>query len=77
MDLEAIAASDILLGEGVYASVFNITSPDLLYRAWQSEAQGSVGTAVYRRPVFDIVAPSQHGRPAVTVIVNAALAVIR
>ena len=65
---EAAAASDILLGEGVFASVFNVTSADLLYRAWQSEAQRSVRTAVYRRPVFDVVSPAERGRPAVTVV---------
>jgi len=65
---EAIKASQALLAEGVFASVFNITSPDLLYRAWQSEAQRAVRTAVYRRPVFDVVENAEIGRPAVTIV---------
>ena len=55
---EAVAASRALAAEGVHASVFVVTSPDLLHR-------GLRGTCPY---VLDLVSADEEGVPVVSVL---------
>lgn len=55
---EALRASDELLRSGIYASVVNCVSPDLVYRRWQKAIHGQ------RDPGGPVVA----GRPGVPVV---------
>lgn len=38
--IEALAASEMLLAEGIVSDVVNCTSPDLVFRSWQAEVRG-------------------------------------
>ncbi|MDQ6945373.1 MAG: hypothetical protein M3256_03680 [Actinomycetota bacterium] len=59
---EALRASDELLADGVYASVFNCVSPDRVYRAWQSRVLAGLDRAL--RPAEDLGAPAVELRSA-------------
>lgn len=59
---EALAASDELLADGIYASVVNCTSPDLVFRHWQEGVHTSLATL--RPPAMERRAPV----PVVTVL---------
>jgi pyruvate dehydrogenase E1 component len=58
---EALRASDDLRHDGIYASVVNCVSPDLVYRRWQSSARRGIGDgpgtlpARGRTPVVSVI----------------------
>ena len=45
-------ASDLLLSEGVFASVINVTSADQLFRRWQSSAKSTIEEAHHQPDPF-------------------------
>lgn len=51
----ALAAADDLLKDGVYASVVNCVSPDLVYRRWQDGVNAGRWTGLDNRPRVPIV----------------------
>lgn len=57
---EAVRASSALSSDGVYASVVNCISPDVVYRRWQASVHTSLDTLKLPRPVVTM--------PVVTVI---------
>ncbi|HKI97962.1 MAG TPA: 1-deoxy-D-xylulose-5-phosphate synthase N-terminal domain-containing protein [bacterium] len=63
MTAQALAASDQLREEGVYANVIQITSPDRLYEGWRDYLTGS-GAPPYLHELF----PAGERHPVVSVI---------
>jgi pyruvate dehydrogenase E1 component len=67
---EALAAADVLDGEGVRASVIQLTSADLVYRDWRSAFVAAARSASVRRTstVIDrLVPPAERVHPVVSV----------
>lgn len=67
---EALAAAEMLDREGVEATVITLTSPDRVYKSWQSRHRHAVQTArSVRRPshLHTLVLPNERGRPIVSV----------
>ena len=64
---EAVAASDELLREGVYANVINITGPGPLYRNYQDGVRLAVGGTAAEPFMSDIIPPDERTAPIVTV----------
>ena len=66
---EAVAASNTLLDEGIYANVINVTGPGPLYKAYQravrSDIWGNGRSAPFMSDIFDV---QERGAPIVTVI---------
>ncbi|MDZ7679807.1 MAG: transketolase C-terminal domain-containing protein [Acidimicrobiales bacterium] len=67
---EALCAAEELDGEGVGATVINVTSPDRLYRSWQGQVRPALdaGRAI-RRPshLHRLIPPAERDRPIVSV----------
>ena len=68
MTAQALAASDLLYEDGIYANVINLTSPDRLFTEWQSHQlarlRGEEGEAPY---LLRLVPPGER-HPMVSVI---------
>ena len=66
---EAVAASNMLLDEGIYANVINVTGPGPLYKAYQRSGRndiwGSGQSAPFMSDIFNV---QERGAPIVTVI---------
>ncbi len=68
---EALAAAELLADEeGVEATVLCLSSPDRLYRGWQSATTAPLrgGDACVRSHLEQLVLPEERGLPVVTVI---------
>jgi pyruvate dehydrogenase E1 component len=68
---EAVRASQELLSDGVYASVFNCLSPDLVYRSWQSGVHAGRLPTRGRAPVVTVL----DGHPSALAWVGSMLGV--
>lgn len=65
---EAVAASNALFDEGVYANVVNVTGPGPLYRAFQKSIHDAMdGKGSRDRFMSDSIPPESRGAPIVTV----------
>lgn len=68
---EVCRAASLLAEEGLAASVVNVTSPSLLYRAWRGESRRAVGASAPRWPAPGVLSelfPREEGRaPVVSV----------
>ena len=67
---EAIRAADELIDEGVDATVIHLTSPDRIYRSWQSSQRAAATTAevpFFQSHLHRLIPEDQHGRPIVSV----------
>ena len=66
---EAVAASNMLLDEGIYANLINVTGPGPLYKANQRSVRndiwGSGQSAPFMSDIFNV---QERGAPIVTVI---------
>ena len=65
---EAIAASEDLLREEVFANVINITGPGPLYRHYQDNIRSVVAGGVTEPFMADILSVEERGAPVVTVV---------
>ena len=66
---EAVAASDRLLEEGVFANVINVTGPGPLYRRFQESVWARAhGAAVTEPFLSEIIAVGERSAPIVTVV---------
>jgi pyruvate dehydrogenase E1 component len=65
MTAQALAASDQLREEGVYANVIQVTSPDRLYEGWGDYVRGNGTTPP---PYLHALIPPQERHPVVSVI---------
>ena len=64
----ALAASEALLAEGVFASVINVTSADRLFRKWTASARATIETARHQpNPFPNLVGQGEVGLPTVSV----------
>ena len=52
---EALKASESLVLDGVYASVFNCTSPDRAYRRWQEAASRRRAAGLAGAPLVSVI----------------------
>lgn len=66
---DVLAAADALEHEGVAATVLNLTSPDRLYRDWQSSWSAAVGGARPRLPshLDGLMSTTERGKAVVSV----------
>jgi pyruvate dehydrogenase E1 component len=66
---EAIEASDLLLEEGVFANVINVTGPGPLYRQFQDSVRATIRSE-RRSSTFlsDLIPGGEGGAPIVTVV---------
>ena len=65
---EAVAASDDLLREGVFANVINITGPGPLYRHYQDDIRSAVAGGQVIPFMADILSETERTAPVVTVV---------
>ena len=64
---EAVAASEELLREGVYANVINITGPGPLYRHYQDGVRSLVSGSPATPFMADIIPREERVAPVITV----------
>jgi pyruvate dehydrogenase E1 component len=67
---EALAAAELLAGEGVAANVFDVTSADRLYRGWRGSLQRAARGGVRRADehhLATLLPPTERRAPVVTV----------
>ncbi|MBM3933385.1 MAG: pyruvate dehydrogenase [SAR202 cluster bacterium] len=65
---EAVAASNRLLDEGVFANVFNVTGPGPLYREFQDSVRAAIKEGRGSRPFLaDVIGVGERTAPIVTV----------
>ena len=64
---EAVAASEELLREGVYANIINITGLGPLYRTYQDGVRSAVGGNATEPFMSDVIPPKERTAPIVTV----------
>ena len=66
---EAVAASNALAREGVFANVINVTGPGPLYRAFQQSVYDAMeGRGALDMFMADSISPRERGAPVVTVV---------
>ena len=66
---EAVAASDRLLEEGVFANVINVTGPGPLYRRFQESVRARAHGLADAEPFLsEIIAVGERSAPIVTVM---------
>ena len=64
---EALAAADMLAGEGIPANVLNLTSPRRLYETWQATSWGRSARSAAHDPLAWLIPPRERRAPIVTV----------
>ena len=65
---EAIEASRLLLDEGIFANVVNVTGPGPMYSRFQESVHATVRAGPAAPPFFaDVIPPEERGAPVVTV----------
>ena len=65
---EAIEASRLLLDEGIFANVVNVTGPGPMYSRFQESVHSTVRAGQTAPPFFaDVIPPEERGAPVVTV----------
>jgi pyruvate dehydrogenase E1 component len=65
---EAMEASELLLEEGIFANVVNVTGPGPAYRAFQRSVRATLGAEPAATPFFaDVIPAQERTAPIVTV----------
>ncbi len=65
---EALEASELLLKEGIYANVINLTGPGPLYMRFQDLTRAALRGDPTERFMGDIIAPDERSVPVVTLV---------
>ncbi len=65
---EAVAAHELLLEQGIFANVFNITGPGPLYASYhRASLAGRADSSGDKSPIQEMITPEEHACPVVTV----------
>lgn len=68
MTAQALAASDQLREEGVYANVIQVTSPDRLYQGWRAYTRSRLADRQSEEPYLFELIPPEERHPLISVI---------